>query len=63
MAIKNKSNTRFGIFYRSHGKWTTVPYRNITFTNYTVNRNPLKDEVSHLKNFILKSKIKIMPVK
>lgn len=60
---KNKTPKRFGLFYRSNGRWTTTPYMGMTFTAYQAKRNPIKNDVSVLKNYILKSKVRIMPVK
>jgi len=59
----SKSNKqRFGIFYRSHNEWTG-PYAGLSFTKYSLNRSPAKKEISWLKNYVLKSRIKICPVK
>jgi hypothetical protein len=60
---KNKNTKRFGLFYRSNGRWTTTPYQGMTFTSYQVNRNPIKDEISFTKNYILKSRVRVLPVK
>ena len=57
----SKNKQRFGVFYKSHGKWTG-PYAGATFTKYTVSRNPIKSEVELLRS-ILKSKIQVRPVK
>ena len=60
---KNKKTLRYGIFYRSNGRWTTTPYRSFTFTRYSLNRRPLKQDVAILRNYILKSKMMVLPVK
>lgn len=57
---KNKQK-RLGIFYRSNGRWTG-PYAGMSFTNYTWNRQPMKGYTSEIKNYILKSKVKLLPV-
>lgn len=53
---------RYGIFYRSNGRWTTSPYAGFTFTRYTMNRRPLKEDLSTIRNYVLKSKMKVRPV-
>jgi len=59
---KNKTKqTRYGIFYRSNRKWTG-PYNGITFTKYTWNRNPMKTDLNDIKNNVLKSRVKLLPV-
>jgi len=58
---KSNNTKRFGIFYKSHGKWTG-PYAGATFTEYSINRNPIKSDIKDLKS-ILKSKVQIRPVK
>lgn len=58
---KNKTANRYGVFYKSHGKWTG-PYAGATFTEYAVNRNPVKGEIALLRS-ILKSRIEVRPVK
>jgi hypothetical protein len=65
---KNKNKTkdktvRYGLFYRSNGRWTTTPYLGVTYTAYQVSRNPLKKDISVLKNQVLKSKTRLLPVK
>lgn len=62
MAKKTKNIKKLGLFYRSNGRWTTTPYAGHTFTAYQVNRNPLKRELSTLKNYVLKSKVRVHPV-
>ena len=59
---KNKNVKRLGLFYRTHGRWTTVPYAGMTFTPYQVSRNPLKNEIALLKNRVLKSRVQVRPV-
>lgn len=49
---------RFGLFYRSNGRWSG-PYAGVSFTAYTLNRQPVRGEVSWLKNYILKSRIQV----
>jgi hypothetical protein len=61
MATKNKNQKRLGIFYVSNGRWTG-PYAGITFTKYTATRNPIKTDISELKNYVLKSRVKLLPV-
>jgi hypothetical protein len=58
-----KNTKRFGLFYKSNGKWNTTPYAGFTFTAYQAKRNPVKREIAELKNYILKSKIRVLPVK
>ena len=60
MAKSNK--VRYGIFYKSHGKWTG-PYAGMTFTKYTWSRKPATTDLNILKNRILKSRVKLAPVK
>jgi hypothetical protein len=59
---KNRNQKRFGLFYRSNGRWTTTPYGGFTFTAYQANRNPVKGEISELKNYLLKSRVRVCPV-
>jgi len=30
--MKNQKNSKFGIFYKSHGRWTKTPYLGETYT-------------------------------
>ena len=59
MAKSNKP--RYGIFYKSHGKWTG-PYDGVSFTKYTLNWRPIKYDVEWLRREVLKSLIQIRPV-
>lgn len=61
MAKQNKP-LRYGIFYRSNGRWTTTPYSRFTFTRYSMNRLPLKDDLAKLRNYVLKSRMMVLPV-
>jgi len=60
MATKTNQK-RLGLFYRSNGRWTG-PYLGVTFTPYTWSRNPVKKELSSVKNYVLKSRVKLLPV-
>jgi hypothetical protein len=60
MASK-KNQKRLGLFYRSNGRWTG-PYAGVTFTAYTWNRNPLKQQVRETANYVLKSRVRLAPV-
>ena len=53
---------RYGIFYRSNGRWTSTPYAGVTFTKYTISRRPINEDIRDLKNRVLKSRVKILPV-
>jgi hypothetical protein len=57
-----KQAVRYGIFYRSNGRWTTSPYGGFTFTRYTMNRRPLRQDLATLRNYVLKSKMMVLPV-
>lgn len=59
---KNKKALRYGIFYRSNGRWTTSPYAGFTFTRYSMNRRPLKEDLNTLRNYVLKSRVQVLPV-
>ncbi len=59
--MRNKQQ-RYGIFYRSNGRMTTTPYGGMTFTAYQLNRRPLTEHVKTWQNYILKSKMEILPV-
>lgn len=59
MAKSNKQ--RFGLFYRSNGRWAG-PYCGVTFTKYTLSRNPVKQEIRFFANYVLKSRVKLLPV-
>ena len=58
--MKNKNKTRYGVFYRSNGRWNKTPY--VTFTKYTLSREPVKSDIQFLKNYLLKSRLQIRPV-
>lgn len=58
---KNK-NTKYGLFYKSHGKWTKTPYDGMTFTAHQAKRNPIKKTITFLKNYILKNKVRIRQI-
>ena len=57
-----KQPVRYGIFYRSNGRWTTTPYAGFTFTRHMMNRRPLKEDINTLRNHVLKSKIAVLPI-
>ncbi len=57
-----KQPVRYGIFYRSHGRWTKTPYAGFTFTHYSMNRRPLNETIATLRNHVLKSKTMVLPV-
>ena len=59
---KKTNKTRFGIFYRSNGRWTTSPYAGVTFTKYTLGLKPMQDDISWLRNYVLKSRVAVKPV-
>lgn len=59
--VMRKNNTRFGLFYRSNGRWTG-PYGGRTFTAYSINRNPVKNTVWWLRNYVLKSRVEFRKV-
>jgi hypothetical protein len=58
---KSKQQQRYGVFYRSNGRWTG-PYQGATFTKYTLGRNPVKSNIRRWANSVLKSAIKLAPV-
>jgi len=60
MATK-RTKSRLGLFYRSNGRWTG-PYLGVTFTPYTWGRNPLKGELRDVRNYVLKSRVRLLPV-
>lgn len=60
ISMKTKNQTRYGVFYVSNGRWVG-PYKGVTFTNYTMTRNPFKQDFSILKNRVLKSEAVIRP--
>ena len=57
-----RNTQRYGIFYRSNGRWTSTPYMGATFTYYTITRRPINEDIRLLQNRILKSRVKILPV-
>lgn len=61
MSIKKKNQVRLGLFYRSNGRWTG-PYAGISFTPFTWNRNPTKQNLRNTANYVLKSRVKLRPV-
>lgn len=60
MAKRNQQ--RYGLSYRSNGRWTSTPYAGRTFTAYTIGRNPVKSDISWLKNYVLKARVRLLPV-
>ena len=52
---------RYGIFYKSHGKWTG-PYGGVTFTKHTLARKDSQYDLNWIKNYVLKTRIKLRPV-
>jgi hypothetical protein len=61
MPSKKNTQKRLGIFYRSNGRWTG-PYAGVTFTPYTWNRNPRKQDLREIANHVLKSQVRLLPV-
>ena len=57
-----KSTARYGLFYKSNGKWVG-PYQGRSYTENMISRNPVKSELAHYKNNVLKAKTQIRPVK
>jgi len=60
--MKKNNKTRYGIFYRSNGRWTSTPYAGFTFTQYTLDRRPLKEDLNTLRNYVLKSRMVVLPI-
>ena len=60
--MRKSNKQRFGVFYVSHGKWTG-PYAGMSFTKHMLSRQPIKGDVSWIKNYVLKSRIQLRPVK
>ena len=60
--MRNKQQARYGIFYRSNGRFTTTPYGGMTFTLGQITRRPLREHIKTWQNYILKSKMVIRPV-
>jgi hypothetical protein len=58
---KNKNQKRLGLFYVSNGKWVG-PYMGTTFTKFSAERNPMKSNIRNLANYVLKSRVKVLPV-
>lgn len=48
------------MFYMSNGRWNITPY--LTFTKYMMSREPWKSDISFVKNYVLKSRIKVLQV-
>jgi hypothetical protein len=61
MTKQKKQQQRYGIFYRSNGR-VTGPYRGWTFTKYSASRNPIKQEIKDIKNYVLKTRVGVLPV-
>lgn len=53
--------TRYGIFYRSNGHWTG-PYQGATFTKYAMTHEPVKSDIRWFANYVLKSRVKVVPI-
>lgn len=60
--MAKSSKPRYGIFYKSHGKWTG-PYDGVTFTFYTLKRQPVRGDIEWLRKNVLKSPIQFRQVK
>ena len=58
----NKNKTRYGLFYKIRGKWTTAPYLGSTLTKKQVELPMIKRHIAFLKKYVLKSKVKIRRV-
>jgi len=63
IVMKKSKSKKYGIFYRSNGRWTATPYAGFTFTKKQWERPSLKKDIKEVKNKILKSRIKILLVK
>ena len=61
MKNKNKNQVRYGVFYKTNGKWSG-PYQGKTMTKYTITRKSVLKEIADLKNYVLKAQVKILPV-
>lgn len=61
MKTKAQKTKRFGIYYKSHGKWIG-PYAGKVYTMTSINREPLKSAIPWLKNYGLKSKVALRQV-
>ena len=59
--MTKKNQKRYGIYYMSHGH-LVGPYLSQTFTKYSIKRNPVKDYIITLKNYVLKSRVEMLPV-
>jgi hypothetical protein len=59
---KSKNKQRFGVFYISNGRWTG-PYAGLSFTQHSLDRNPIRSDISWLKNYVLKSRIELRKLK
>ena len=57
-----KKQQKYGIFYRSNGRWTSTPYAGKTFSERSITRSPLREDLAWLQNYRLKSKMLILPV-
>jgi hypothetical protein len=57
---KTKKQKKYGMFYMSNGRWNSTPY--LTFTKYMMNREPWKSDINFFKNYVLKSRIKVLQV-
>lgn len=60
--MTKKNQKRYGIYYMSHGH-LVGPYLSQTFTKYSIKRNPVKNYIKDLKNYVLKSYVELLPVK
>ena len=60
---KKKSPQRYGIFYRSNGRWTSSPYAGVTFTRNGLKNREVRENIADIQNYVLKSKIMVLPVK
>jgi len=61
MTNQKQKQQRFGVFYRSNGRWSG-PYSGMTFTKYSIERNPIKSDIREIRNYVLKSRVKVLPV-
>jgi hypothetical protein len=59
--MKSKNKQRFGLFYMSNGRWTG-PYAGLSFTQHSLERNPIRSDIGYIKNYVLKSRIEMRKV-
>ncbi|HOT89735.1 MAG TPA: hypothetical protein PLC59_03965 [Bacteroidales bacterium] len=61
--MKKLKRVKYGLFYWTSGRWTSKPYEGVTFTEKQLEDKILQYCIKNIKNNVLKTYIRILPVK